>query len=90
MSDKEEKAAQNIAAYEKHLYENSREFGSVKRAMALHRSAVDSVCIIEVIEVISRFGLGIEEDPVRQVTEHFTLDGHLIARSDPWADKEEE
>ena len=88
MNDVEKKLKLDSAAYEKQLYENSREFDKVKRAMAMHRSAVVSAEVIRVIEVISLLGLGIDDDPVRQVTEHFTLDGTLIARSDFWADSE--
>ena len=46
----------------------------------------------ELIEVIRtellRKGRGIEESPVRIITQFWTKDGELLAEVDPWTDKE--
>lgn len=41
--------------------------------------------VIEVIEVISLRGLGAEEnDPVREITQYWSLEGKLLAEFDSW------
>lgn len=46
-------------------------------------SVVDEAMVIEVIKVCSKTGEGIENDPVRIITEYFSLDGKLLATNDP-------
>jgi hypothetical protein len=44
--------------------------------------------VIQVIESTINRGIGIEPDPVRNVTQYHTLDGVLLAENDPcrnWA-----
>ena len=42
----------------------------------------------EVIQVIrttlERRGEGVENDPIRRITQYWTLDGDLLAEVDPW------
>lgn len=42
----------------------------------------NSVKVISVIEVKATRGLGIEEDPVREITQYWDLDGNLLAEKD--------
>ena len=42
----------------------------------------NSVEIISVIEVKAKRGLGIEEDPVREITQYWDQDGNLLAERD--------
>ena len=42
----------------------------------------NSVKIISVIEVKAKRGLGIEEDPVREITQYWDQDGNLLAERD--------
>lgn len=42
----------------------------------------NSVRIISVIEVKAKRGLGIEEDPVREITQYWDQDGNLLAERD--------
>lgn len=39
--------------------------------------------VIQVIEVIFNRGLGVKDNPIRNVTAYLTLDGKLLAESDP-------
>ena len=41
-----------------------------------------SVKVIKVIEVKAKRGLGIEKDPVREITQYWDMDGNLLAESD--------
>lgn len=43
---------------------------------------------IEVIEVMAARGRGIEEDPVRVVTQYWSLDGKLLGEYDPTEEQE--
>jgi hypothetical protein len=49
-------------------------------------SNVNSVRILEVIEVRSICGAATEADPVREVVEYFSMDGVLLARHDSRSD----
>lgn len=49
-------------------------------------SNVDAVQVVKVIRVDSVTGRGTENDPVRRVTEYYTMEGRLITRSSPWED----
>lgn len=42
----------------------------------------NSVKVIKVIEVKAKRGLGIEKDPVREITQYWDMDGNLLAESD--------
>ena len=42
----------------------------------------NSVKEIKVIEVKAKRGLGIEKDPVREITQYWDMDGNLLAESD--------
>lgn len=42
----------------------------------------NSVKMISVIEVKTKRGLGIEEDPVREVTQYWDMDGNFLAEKD--------
>jgi hypothetical protein len=44
----------------------------------------NSVRIISVIEVKAKRGLGIEEDPVREITQYWDLEGNLLTEIDPY------
>lgn len=50
------------------------------------KSNVDSVQTVEVLLVKSIIGAGVEDDPIRGLTEVFTLDGKLLARHDTLRD----
>lgn len=43
---------------------------------------VKSAKIIQVIETKAQKGIGIEKDPVREVTQYWDLKGNLLAESD--------
>jgi hypothetical protein len=49
---------------------------------------VRSAKTIEVIEVISTTGHGLEDDPYRTITQYFALDGKLLAERDSLIDPE--
>lgn len=42
-----------------------------------------SVRVISVIEVKANRGLGIKDDPVREITQYWDMDGNLLAERDP-------
>ena len=42
----------------------------------------NSVKVIKVIEVKAKRGLGIEKDPVREITQYWDMDGNFLAESD--------
>lgn len=46
---------------------------------AVRPRGTDSAKIIKIIQTKSILGLGTKEDPVKTVTQYWTLDGHLIA-----------
>jgi hypothetical protein len=49
-----------------------------------HFSVTDTVRVIEVIEAsIMRRGQGVEGDPIRIITQYWSLDGELLAEVDP-------
>ena len=39
--------------------------------------------MIKVIEVKAKRGLGIEKDPVREITQYWDIEGNLLAERDP-------
>lgn len=41
-----------------------------------------SVKVINVVEVKAKRGLGIEKDPVREITQYWDMDGNFLAESD--------
>lgn len=41
-----------------------------------------SVRVISVIEVKANRGLGIKDDPVREITQYWDMDGNFLAESD--------
>ena len=41
-----------------------------------------SAKVIQVIETVSKRGLGTEKDPVREITQYWDLDGNFLAESD--------
>ena len=42
----------------------------------------ESVRVISVIEVKANRGLGIEKDPVREITQYWDMDGNFLAERD--------
>lgn len=50
-----------------------------EKRKAVRPRGTDNAKIITVIQTESLCGLGTKEDPVRIVTQYWTLDGHLIA-----------
>ena len=42
----------------------------------------NSVKVINVIEVKAKRGLGIEKDPVREITQYWDMDGNFLAEKD--------
>ena len=42
----------------------------------------DSARVIQVIETVAKRGLGTEEDPVRDITQYWDLDGNFLAEKD--------
>lgn len=42
----------------------------------------NSVKVINVIEVKAKRGLGIEKDPVREITQYWDMDGNFLAERD--------
>lgn len=49
-----------------------------------HKSGVRYANVIQVIQVDSRVGKGTNDDPVRVITEYWSLDGQLLARVDKY------
>lgn len=47
-------------------------------------SNVDSVRLIQVVEVKSLFGDGVEDSPCRQITQYYDTEGKLLATTDIW------
>lgn len=47
------------------------------------RSMVNSVKIIQVIEVKSVMGEGVDYDPMREVVQFFNMEGKILATYDP-------
>ena len=45
-------------------------------------SGPTEVRVINVIEVKAKKGLGIEKDPVREITQYWDMDGNLLAERD--------
>ena len=48
----------------------------------IHARGTDAAEVIEVIRTKAMRGAGIEEDPVREVTQYWTFDGRLIGEED--------
>lgn len=46
------------------------------------RGVPDNVKVIQVIEVVSIRGSGTQDDPVRKMTQYWSLDGKLLAVRD--------
>ena len=42
----------------------------------------DSVKVISVVEVKAKRGMGIEGDPVREITQYWDMDGNFLAERD--------
>jgi hypothetical protein len=40
--------------------------------------------VIQVIQSEIKRGAGVESNPIRIVTQYHTLDGEMLAESDPW------
>lgn len=55
------------------------------KARPLERCTPSSARIVQVIETVANRGLGIEGNPIRNVTQYWSLDGTLLAESDPIA-----
>lgn len=45
-------------------------------------SNVDSAAVIQVIQIYSIVGKGVEGDPARRIVEYYSMDGQLLARRD--------
>ena len=54
----------------------------------MRTSNVDEVSFIQVVKVRSVFGAGIEDDPFRTIIQYWSLEGKLLATSDPWLEEE--
>lgn len=50
---------------------------------AIRPRGTDSAKVIQVIVTESLVGLGTEEDPVRSVLQYWSLNGELLAKTDP-------
>lgn len=49
---------------------------------------MDTVRIIEVVETtLTRRGKGVENDPVRIITQYWSRDGELLAEKDPFVEE---
>lgn len=48
---------------------------------------VKGVRVIEVIEVTSLTGKGVEGDPVRELIQHYSMSGNLLAERDTWEER---
>ena len=53
----------------------------------IHARGTDAAEVIEVIRTKAMRGAGIEEDPVREVTQYWTFDGKLIGEEDSFFGK---
>lgn len=56
----------------------------------MFQSNVFSAQKMSVLEVVSRYGAGTRDDPVRYVTEYFAEDGTLLAQTDRLAEDDGE
>lgn len=45
-------------------------------------SNINSVKIVQMIKIESLIGAGTASDPVRQITEYYTMDGQIVGRRD--------
>lgn len=45
---------------------------------------ITSVKIAKVIEIKAKKGMGTEEDPVREITQYWDLEGNLLIEKDPY------
>ena len=54
----------------------------------LYPHGVDSARVIQVIETKTARGSGTPDDPVRQVTEYWSLDGEKLAKNDAISQEE--
>jgi hypothetical protein len=46
-------------------------------------SAIRQVEVVEVLKTVSVYGRGVAGDPVREITQYWTLDGELLLTIDP-------
>lgn len=53
------------------------------------KSNVRSVETKTVIVVRSKFGAGVESDPVREITQYYSLEGELLSTVDTWMQERE-
>ena len=44
--------------------------------------------VIQVIEVVTTRGRGVELDPVRVVRQYYSLEGELLAERDEWLERQ--
>lgn len=52
-----------------------------------YASNIVSVKEQTVIVVVSKCGKGIEDDPIRHITQYFSIDGTLLATVDTWEEE---
>ena len=45
---------------------------------------ITSAKIVKVIEVTATKGMGTEDDPVREITQYWDLEGNLLTEIDPY------
>lgn len=50
--------------------------------MAVRANGTKTAKVIQVIETKAERGLGVEKDPVREITQYWSLDGKLLAERD--------
>ena len=42
--------------------------------------------IVEVLKTVSVYGKGIEDNPIREITQYWTLEGKMLLKIDPWVE----
>lgn len=56
----------------------------VKENEAVRPRGTDSVRVIQIIVTKSLVGIGVEDDPCRELTQYWSLEGKKIAEYDPY------
>lgn len=68
------------------LTTHRREVNRLQHSDMLARSPVESARTETVIAVVAIYGKGVENDPMRPVTEYWSMEGKLLAINDPIMD----
>ena len=59
----------------------------MERKRTARPRGADGARVIQVIETNALRGLGVAEDPVRNVTQYWDLEGRFLAERDEWLDR---